>query len=350
MKRIEFSICLLYAPNLVADRCPWNWKEVNAQHINHDMSEPNMSLVVPRNSIPQPPVIRTSFKSSMRIPSLSPLPSRPKVSWANPTPPAADSTQQTTGPTVITDLCSTIYTCDPASNIFGLLEGDESSYILQRGAKTKPPGQAYQTVSLESLLNRSSGFLLDRRQRYRIAYTLASSHMQLYPSPWLHSHWSKKDIVFNIDPQDAHSVPLDQPYMLHAVSTQAAPSPSSSYASSDRSLPTLGILLIELCFGTALEDHAMRQQFHTSGGQQTANPDLAAALDLAVALEWSQSVCGEVGETYADAVNWCLRGRFAGAKDDRWREELFANVVRPLRFCHEQLHAMGGEDWLKSSS
>lgn len=61
VERIKFSICFLYAPNPVADRCPWSWKEVNAQHINHDISEANMSLVVPRNSIPQPPVIRTSF-------------------------------------------------------------------------------------------------------------------------------------------------------------------------------------------------------------------------------------------------------------------------------------------------
>ena len=61
---------------------------------------------------------------------------------------------------MITDLCSTISSCDPASDIFGLLEGDEDSYVLQRGAETRPPVKAYQTVSLESLLNKSSGFFV----------------------------------------------------------------------------------------------------------------------------------------------------------------------------------------------
>lgn len=193
-------------------------------------------------------------------------------------------------------------------------------------------------VSLESLLKRSSGFRLDRRQRYRIAQTLASSRLQLYLSPWLRSHWSKKDIMFNLNSQDTNFIEIDLSYMLHAVPQQEETS-TSSYASSDRSLPTLGILLVELCFGTALEDHEMRRQYHSSKNQ--------AALDLAVALEWSRSVGGEAGETYAEAVNWCLRGRSLGAKDDRWREELFVNVVRPLQSCHEQLHSMSREELVK---
>ena len=109
------------------------------------------------------------------------------------------------------------------------------------------------------------------------------------------------------------------------------------YASSDRLLQTLGILLIELCFGAALETHEMRRQYQSSTNQGAANADLAAALDLAVALEWSQSVGGEAGESYADAVQWCLRAQSLGPKDDKWREDLFANVVTPLQYCYEQL-------------
>lgn len=347
LERIEFSICFLYAPSPVAHRCPWSWKEVNAQHIGHDVPEADLSVTVPQNSVLQPSFTNSSLKTSTRTPvKLDPLFTPRKVKWKAPPSPAADVTNRTTGHRVVTDLCSTIATCDPASNVFGLLQGDEDSYVLQRGAKTRPPGEAYQTVSLETLLNRSSGFHLDRRQRYGIAYTLASSHLQLYPSPWLHSHWSKKDIIFNVDPQDPRSIHIDQPYMLHAVSTQGSPS-TSSYASSDRSLPTLGILLIELCFGTPLEDHEMWQQCHSTKATRTPSPDLEATLNFAVALEWAGSVYGEAGETYADAVNWCLRGQFPGNKDDQWRRELFANVVRPLQTCHEQMHPTSREDWLK---
>ena len=343
VERVEFSICFLYAPSLVNRPCPWTWKEMNAQYIDPNVSGGNMTLVVPQGPKSEEWVPKSSLKSSMRNSSLSTLPSRPKVNWTNPPSPAAGSTHQIIGPAVITDLCSTIATCSPTNNIIGLLEGVEDSYILQRRTRPKPPGELHQSVSLESFLNKSSDFLLDRRQRYKIAYILASSHLQLYPSPWLHSHWSKKDIFFNMDPQDTHCIQTDELYMLHAVSTQTAKS-ASSYASSDRSLLTLGILLIELCFGTALEDHEMRRQYHSLDAQQTGTPDLAAALDLAVALEWSRSVYGEAGETYADAVNWCLRGQMAGAIDDKWREELFANVVRPLQSCHEQLHSMNRDE------
>lgn len=99
-------------------------------------------------------------------------------------------------------------------------------------------------------------------------------------------------------------------------------------------------MLVELCFGTALENQEMRRQYHSSRGSQTPTPDLAAALDLAVALKCSQSIGGDAGEAYADAVSWCLRGHLAVAHDDRWRERLFLNVVRQLQSCHEQLHPM----------
>ena len=57
---------------------------------------------------------------------------------------------------------------------------------------------------------------------------------------------------------------------------------------------------------------------------------------------------GEAGELYADAVNWCLRGQMAGARDEKWHQELFANVVWPLQSCHEQFHSMGREEGLKA--
>ena len=109
------------------------------------------------------------------------------------------------------------------------------------------------------------------------------------------------------------------------------------YAASDRLLPTLGILLIELCFGTTLESQDLRREYSkTMQGGCTSSADLDAALDLAVALEWSQSVAGEAGEDYHDAVQWCLRHQGSGAKDHKWRQDLFANVEAPLQSCHEQ--------------
>ncbi len=325
---------------------PWYWKEVDAQHVNDEASEAKLSFVVPPSSIPQSSRPEAPSKSSMRGPHPALLPSRPKVNWAHPQSPASSHT-------VITDLCSTIATCRPTDNTLGLLKGEEDSYLLQRRGHAQSPNRAYETASLEDLLSKTFDPPLNRRQRYQLGFTLAASHLQLYPSPWLNSHWSKKDIIFKLDLHDPPSIQIDQPYILRAVSTQT-PTSTPSYASGDRCLTTLGILLIELCFGTALEDHEKRRQYHSSVEQQTATPDpaaaldLAAVLDLAVAMEWSQSVGGEAGEAYADAVSWCLRVQVPGAKDDKWREELFANVVRPLQSCCEQLHPMSREEWPKA--
>ena len=346
VERIDFSICFLYAASQVNSNCPWSWKEILAQHIDHTASSGDTTLAVPQRLESTAPVSKSSLKASKRNDSLMNLPSRPKVSWTNLPSSVAESTRQTAEPAVITDLCSVIATSKPVEDIFGQLKGDEESYIIRRGEKTKPLGEAYRTVSLERLLKKDSEFRLNRRQRYRIAYTIASSHLQLYPSPWLHPHWSKKDIIFNLDPQDTNSILLDQPFILHAFSAQKS-TPAAPSASKDHSLPTLGILLIELCFGSALEDQEMRRQCHSEDGQQPETPEYAAAMDLTVALEWSESVAGEAGERYADAVKWCLNERSKAVKDDKWREELFANVVRPLQSCHE-LHSMTRDDWLKS--
>lgn len=108
--------------------------------------------------------------------------------------------------------------------------------------------------------------------------------------------------MFVKDPDDSNSFILDKPYMLGEVVT-AQPESSLQYASSDRLLPTLGILLVELCFGIALEDTEMRQQYQNADLQTDATANLAAALDLAVAMEWARSVAGEAGDAYADAVH-----------------------------------------------
>ena len=344
IERIEFSMRFLYDPSLDIP-CPWDSEEVNVRHIDRKSAGRAMTVaVLQAKEWKEQPFTQSSTLHSHLL-SANDHPRPRKITWADPPSSTADSTDQTTEAPIITDLCANIATCDPVNHMIGLLVGDDDLYVLRQTAKKEPPGGSCQTVSLEDLLNKDSHFYLNRQQRYRIAHILASSHLQLFPSPWLHSHWSKKDIIFSLDPQDPTTISTDQPWVIHTVPPQGLKSiPSNS--SRDRSLPTLGILLMELCFGTLLEDHEMRRQYHTQGGQQSGKPEYEAALDLAVALQWVQSVGGEAGETYADAVNWCLRGQFVGVRDDEWREQLFTNVVRPLQSCHE-FYSMAREEWNK---
>ena len=54
-------------------------------------------------------------------------------------------------------------------------------------------------------------------------------------------------------------------------------------------MTTLGILLLELCFGIAFEDHTIRQKYVLADGQFTPY------LDQAAGLEWSASASDEAG-------------------------------------------------------
>ena len=346
VEQIEYSVCFMYNPSTLPSY-PWTCMEVAIQHLEKKtLVIPPPSTMHSKTLTPGSPSIPSSLaskapnltsKSALRSPTTSRLPSHQKVNWKNSSKPSTTAAKFAQEPKhEIKDLCSSIANCGSIATSLGTLEGDEGSYLLNHNGQ--PCDDLHDSMSLETLLQGRSGVTLDRRQRYTIAFMLVSSHLQLYPSPWLSSQWSKKDIIFVKDHGNPLSIKLDKPYMKR----DATPAPSnlpSSYATKDRLLPTLGILLIELCFGTALEDHEMRKECQTSHTGGSANADLEAVLDLGVALEWSRSVGGEAGERYADAVQWCLKGQATGAKDDRWREELYTNVVSPLQFCYEQFSA-----------
>jgi hypothetical protein len=97
-------------------------------------------------------------------------------------------------------------------------------------------------------------------------------------------------------------------------------------------------LLLELCFGTALEDHELRRKYPIG---PTPNP----FLDMAAALEWSPRALEEGGPEFADAILWCLRNMPGSGESDgtseKWREELFQKVVEPLKYCYDQFNGVG---------
>ena len=93
-------------------------------------------------------------------------------------------------------------------------------------------------------------------------------------------------------------------------------------------------MLLELCFGIALEDHEIRQQY-------PLNAPPSRFLDLAAALEWSERAVEEAGPEFADAIMWCLHnnnnipGRGEIGTSENWREELYWKVVQPLKSCYD---------------
>ena len=160
---------------------------------------------------------------------------------------------------------------------------------------------------------------------------VASSHLQLHDSPWLRARWSKNDLGFQRD--KCGDIVSWRPYISSAFCSDSTdPLPSSMVA--DHGMSALGILLLELCFGTAIEDHEIRRNFPTLDGEANS------ALDLVAAMQWYDRYANdEAGPEFAEAIKWCLRNPVmsGGEKGQGWREQLWVQVVEPLQNCHRQL-------------
>ena len=220
------------------------------------------------------------------------------------------------------DLCKILSKRPPIC--FGFLEEDDSRFViypLTNSESTTNLG----TITLANLLN---GSTLTRRQRYSLALTLASSYLQLSSTPWLTGPLRNDDILFLHDKTNEDSTLLDRPYICRDFSPRTT-------AGSDRALSTLGIRLLELCFGTAIECHKIRQQL--PAGDDTSTP----MLDYAAALQWSRAVSEEAGPEFAEAIEWCLHGQ--ALRGDGWREDIVKHVIDPLEYCHKQV-ALGRSD------
>lgn len=283
---------------------------------------------------PQPTIDRVI--SASRATLSSPTTSRKSVtSLASDLQPVRRSVYDV-GTTEITDLCTAIATTKSNCSCLGFLQDEEHRYNVYPLAISPATNVASKSVTLASLLDKTSSIALTRRQRYSIALILASSHLQLHATPWLETRWSKKDVFFLRSGND--SILLDQPHLIHELCGTSTPNLPASRGFSDRIIPTLGIMLLELCFGVALEDHHTRQNYFSRDGRPNA------VLDLAAAMEWCSFANEEAGPEFADAIEWCLRNptdtrASADIDDANWREEFYARVVEPLRYCHEQMTA-----------
>jgi hypothetical protein len=234
----------------------------------------------------------------------------------------------------ITDLCTAIACSSHSLSCLGFLIHEDHRYCVYPVMKQHANRDTPETVTLESLLMRPAPgqpwtpcIVLSRQERYFIALTLASSLLQLHATPWLATQWSKKDILFLRNGPD--SIIADQPYV-----SQQPPSQSPTSRDTSKSISALGIMLLELCFGIALEDHEIRRGFLGADGQP--NP----ALDLVAAKEWCERYAeGEAGQDFAGAIGWCLRNKpgrtSTDAKDEGWKDALFTEVVKPLQHCYD---------------
>ncbi|KAF2716733.1 hypothetical protein K431DRAFT_278294 [Polychaeton citri CBS 116435] len=195
---------------------------------------------------------------------------------------------------------------------------------------SKEYNQTSNTKSLADVLARGFSKRLGRVKRYSLAYTLAMTHLQLDATPWLKENWAANDVYFPVEDQSTPNVKVldSKPYILARFEPSL---PSHVVASSNR-FSTLGITLLELCFGRSLDDDERWQQT----GLAALKSDLICR--QFIAKKWlDEEVLDEAGENYDAAVRWCLQQAPRVTHDNRWREDFASNVVLRLQKCCEPL-------------
>ena len=166
------------------------------------------------------------------------------------------------------DICAKIFRLDAAEERIGYLHEDAYSefrhHVYLTDAKV---GSKFRTTSLDRLLDPAEQGplqnLLSRRQRLNIAAILASSVLQLDQTSWLKSQWKSSDIYFHYRDEDAvlTSRPTFPP--PHVACRLSDINSEPNYAvkvplaraqqARSETLLTLGLALVELCFGRTLE-------------------------------------------------------------------------------------------------
>ena len=213
-------------------------------------------------------------------------------------------------------------------NCFGIISHDDEMYHLHPITEKKRPKNSG-PLTLDHVL--SSEESITRRQRYYIALLLASSVAQLQFTPWLQNSLTKENVLFFPCADGERSVLYQEPFIRQGFGTHRLTDlPTKANICN---FSSLGILLLELCFGRRLDDHPLRKKHPAETGEAKQ------AFDLMAALKWSQEVRDEGGDDFASAVKWCF---LTGTKDRNrsWRGEIIENVIRPLEQCQEHFKAV----------
>ncbi|RYP03945.1 hypothetical protein DL764_004779 [Monosporascus ibericus] len=202
---------------------------------------------------------------------------------------------------LITNLCQSLSTGIQTEFSAGYLEDDEKRYYVFPESTTAT-SRSEPSVSLGEILSGKIKPALTRRQRLYLSVTLASSFVQLRDTPWISVPWGKQQVFFSHDGDNTNALLLDQPYVVRNFA--AAPAKAAALDPQDIGVSSLGIVLLELCFGHVIEQHPSRLRLPSGEENET----IKSAFDLIAALEWLKEVNDEVGADFADAVEWCLAG------------------------------------------
>lgn len=234
----------------------------------------------------------------------------------------------------VLDLCASIQRHKDSSCIGFALDtkrGLRGAYAID--TMSSAPKYSSDVISLEQLLDRPpmvEGRLsrLSKRERYRLAVTLASSTLQLSATPWFKDQWCAQDIVFYRTKGGAHLIDVDCPYVAPKSAGTGVPTsdaPKRGPQNKNTILLALAVTLLELYFGVSAGKHR--------GFEEPAGALNAWAL-CAMAYEWADEEQENLSAAYSSAVTHCLKSfndPSATLQDVEFLQAAVECIVLPLK-------------------
>ncbi|KAI4708103.1 hypothetical protein J4E89_007223 [Alternaria sp. Ai002NY15] len=196
-----------------------------------------------------------------------------------------------------------------------------------------------ETWSVSSLHTSLNDTDFARRDRLKLAVTLASSVLQLHETPWLDQCWNKDSIFFVKRPG---MIMYDQPFVSRDFNHATPPAetgmpPSMKCIIRNQPLYALGVALIELWYNKPLQELWKEQDglFDTGVRQDDLMTEWRTANRLV------DDLYNEAGGMYGDAVRRCIRCDFdrrASSLDDiEFQRDVYHGVVSQLKKNYECL-------------
>ena len=198
-------------------------------------------------------------------------------------------------------------------------------------------GGTYGLITLEQIIqdtSRESRLKLRWTlvQRMNLSFSLASSLLQLYSTPWLTESWTKQNICFWRQSPSSQATGIflafepDRPFIVHRFSgVPAASQPHKVEAKYQ--LLDLGIILLKIRHQTPFESWSFAHGFTLDGSYGTRYP---------AASRWLRDSPGEVEPSFFDAAARCIECTFQTRsaiptwEDLDLRKSICELVIKPL--------------------
>jgi hypothetical protein len=170
--------------------------------------------------------------------------------------------------------------------------------------------------------------LLTTSDKMNLSAMVASAALDLYSSPWLKPTWTKDDIVFlQRDGLDLYRQAFVARSLPELKSGSADPKNMPSIIRNPV-LFALGVLLMEICLGTSIDQLRTDEDYEETGGHLGPLTDLLTARRL---IE-SHMVLKHVGPQCHAAIATCINLSYGpigevNLEDDKFRERVFTEVV-----------------------